>query len=714
MDRHRLPDAAPLPPHVHLRGGGVSLLVDLGRGDAEPVWLDRALPDDADLAALIAVLRPGVCGNQPDDPPVPSLCPARRRGGTGADAVQLLVDGRLVELDLRLVAARTDGVGAAEFGWHDAAHRISITSEWRIDDDAMLVVATRLTNGGAVPVTLLHLAALALPLPGWASHVTRFAGRWLADCLPQRHRLDQGQIGAASHGGRPGFDGAHWLLLDEAGTSEGHGRALGVHLAWSGDAAWTVAVGGDGQGRLMLAETLDAGEVVVMPGADHRAPPACLALSGAGRAGVRQIFHRHILTRIAPPGVAATPRRVHLNSWEACGFAMDEARLMALADAGAAIGAERFVVDDGWFAGRRDDASALGDWTVAADRFPHGLGPLIAHVQAQGMDFGLWVEPEMISPDSDLARAHPDWCLHLPGSDRPTQRRQWVLDLSRAEVAAHIFAVLDRLLTDHDIAYLKWDHNRPLFPRAGRARAQVLALYALLDRLRAAHPQVEIESCASGGGRVDLGILARCSRFWASDNNDAAGRAAILRGWGQFLPLAITGNHVGASPNPLTGRRSAMDFRAKCAIFGHMGVEADPAAMSSADRACLAAHIGLYKDWRAVIHGGALFALDHADAGVGGWLVVHGARALALVAAAGDGRAASTAPIALPGLEPAARYHVRLLPPLPPPLFGRTPPPALAAGLVLGGAALAAGAIRLPLHLPETAWLLAIERQDQL
>lgn len=227
---------------------------------------------------------------------------------------------------------------------------------------------------------------------------------------------------------------------------------------------------------------------------------------------------------------------------------------MELADSAAALGIERFVLDDGWFEGRRDDTSSLGDWAPDSGLFPEGLTPLIRHVQGLGLDFGLWVEPEMVSPDSRLYREHPDWCLHLPGQPRPTQRSQLVLDLTRADVSDYLFGQIDALLAGNAIAYLKWDHNRDLFPLAGKGHAQVQAHYALLDRIRATHPRVEIETCASGGGRVDFEILKRCNRYWASDNNDAVERLRINAGWFDFLPLAITGNHLGPSPNPITGR----------------------------------------------------------------------------------------------------------------------------------------------------------------
>jgi alpha-galactosidase len=290
-------------------------------------------------------------------------------------------------------------------------------------------------------------------------------------------------------------------------------------------------------------------------------------------------------------------------------------------------------------------------------------------------------------------------------------RGQLALDLGREEVRDYLFGCLDALLRDHPIAYLKWDHNRDLFPSAP---GQTEGFYALVDRLRAAHPQVEIESCASGGGRIDYGVLSRTHRVWPSDNNDAIERLRIIPAWSQFLPLEVLGSHVGPSPNPITGRRAAMDFRAKVAIFGHMGVEADPARMTDKERATLAAHIALYKQWRGVLHKGALWRLDHPDAGVTGMMVTHGDTALALAAQTTFSPVFDAAPVRLAGLEPKARYRVTLPEPWPPRAkHYLANPDAWRDGLILSGAALMAQGLALPLTHPETAWLIALERLPQ-
>jgi alpha-galactosidase len=336
-----------------------------------------------------------------------------------------------------------------------------------------------------------------------------------------------------------------------------------------------------------------------------------------GRNGLRDRLHQHVREAVLPGRSSWGPRKVHLNSWEALGFAVDSKAIAHLADQAKSLGVERLVLDDGWFSGRRDDRAGLGDWVADEARFRGGLGETIAHVEACGLEFGLWIEPEVVSPDSDLFRAHPDWCLAPAGRAAPTQRNQLVLDLSRGEVVDALFERIDALLRNHPIAYLKWDHNRPLFPNP-IGHTHTIGFLALLDRVRAAHPAVEIESCASGGGRIDLAVLRRCHRVWPSDNNDPIDRLRINRAWSLFLPLEVLGTHVGPSPNPITGRRASIDLRAKVALFGHMGVEANPADMTSEDRARLAEIIALHKEWRAVLHGGTVheIRLEDCEAGM--------------------------------------------------------------------------------------------------
>jgi alpha-galactosidase len=676
-------------------------------GAADCVYCGARLPEDEDLAMLAASAARGRHESQPDAAPRPGLLPERKAGWSGTPALGARRDGAVIETDCRVT--RWDaGASWIAVTFADPRAGIELTARWQIGAGDVVTASFTLTNTGDGPLGLERLASLALPVPARFTEATRYSGRWAAEM--QEHRRPIAPDGLASNTaiGKPGFGGANWLLL-HAGE-----ETLAAHLAWSGD-HW-LALEPDAQGAadrralLLMGAGWSPSEVTLAPGEAFTTPPAVFTLAWT-RSALAQAFHAHLRAEVLPGRAGWGERKVHLNSWEALGFDLSEAGLITLAENAAALGIERFVLDDGWFGGRRNDQSSLGDWFVSADVFPNGLTPLIDCVHALGMDFGLWVEPEMVSPDSDLYRQHPDWCLHIEGRERPTMRQQLVLDLTRAEVRDHLFARLDALLRENAIAYLKWDHNRDLFPAGGKSLAQTQGFYALLDQLRAAHPTVEIESCSSGGGRIDFGVLSRCHRVWPSDNNDAIERLRIIPAWSQFLPLEVLGSHVGPSPNPITGRRLGMDFRAKVAIFGHMGVEADPARMSEKERATLAAHIALYKAWRGVLHAGGLHRLAHPDPNVTGMMVTHEGKALALVAQTAFSPTFDAAPVRLAGLDPEARYRVTLPEPWPPKArhylanadHWRN-------GLTLSGAALMTQGLALPLTHPETAWLIALEK----
>jgi alpha-galactosidase len=342
------------------------------------------------------------------------------------------------------------------------------------------------------------------------------------------------------------------------------------------------------------------------------------------------------------------------------------------------------------------------------------LDGVIAEVEALGMDFGLWVEPEMVSPDSDLYRTHPEWCIHLPGRDRPTQRTQLVLDLTQEAVSSHVFGLLDALLREHRIAYFKWDHNRDLFPAAtGQGpigHAQTLALYALIERLRAAHPAVEIEACASGGGRIDLRMLRYCTRVWPSDNNDPFERVRINHAWMQFLPPEMVGSHIGPGHSPQTGRHSSFDFRAKVALFGHMGIEADPRLLDGDERMTLKQVLSVRNRFREALHEGMIEELEFQDEAIFGSLIRHEGGSLAIVAQTGFAARLASAPVRLPGFASDRDFVVRLAAPWPELGAGYLrDPDAWRTGLRLPGAALAQSGLALPLVHPGTAWLITIE-----
>ena len=282
------------------------------------------------------------------------------------------------------------------------------------------------------------------------------------------------------------------------------------------------------------------------------------------------------------------------------------------------LGVERFILDDGWFHDRHDDTASLGDWWPDASKYPLGLAPLAAHVSALGMQFGLWVEPEMVNLNSELYRAHPDWALAMAGRPLQTGRNQLVLNIALPAVQAYLLDKLDALLTALPIRYLKWDMNRDLTQAQGAdGRAVgvtwVRGLYALLARLRTAHPTVEIESCALGGGRMDAGILAYTHRFWTSDNTDALSRVGIQRGALQLFPPELLGAHIGPVPFHTTGRSQSLDFRAGVALPLHFGLELDVRRIAGSERVQLQAWMALYKGLRERLHQATVWLGDSGD-----------------------------------------------------------------------------------------------------
>ena len=469
----------------------------------------------------------------------------------------------------------------------------------------------RIENTGPDVLNVDWLASALMPLAASSTGLVSWRGRHnaeLQECaepMPAQRWERAGRRGISGHGGPPGV-----VVLGE-GETHHSGLVHALQLAWSGDSRIAVERDDEGFWVLSAGAALAPGEVELAAGESYTAPQAILAVTVQGRNGASAQQHAAVRAMVNWPGSAMRPRPVHLNSWEACYFDHGEARIGELAEAAAAIGVERFVLDDGWFKGRSDDTAGLGDWTCDPVKYPNGLKPLAEKVCTLGMEFGLWVEPEMVNPDSDLCRAHPDWVLAEYGRDRPTARNQLVLDLRRTAVLDYLFGALDALLREVPISYLKWDHNRDLAPAGGAA--QVAGTYALLERLRSAHPQVEIEGCAGGGGRSDAGMARYVHRFWTSDNIDAVSRVDMQRGFLNWLPPEMMGAHVGACPAHATGRAQALGFRAGVAMPGHFGVELDPRKLCEPDRAELADWIAFYKQWRHVLHGGTTWLGKGAD-----------------------------------------------------------------------------------------------------
>ncbi|MEO1313275.1 MAG: alpha-galactosidase, partial [Pseudomonadota bacterium] len=497
----------------------------------EVVYWSAPLDPGEDLVTLTEAMQPAPAGGTLDHVQPITVCPLWIDGFTGVQGAEIRgADGLAATLRLRFDGEdRFDGGVDLRFADPDLGVLYTLTVRVYGDADVLALTATLDQTGEG---RLTWLSAPVIPTGPLVEEAIEFSGRWCGEFQPQRSRLTPGarlrenRLGRSSHEHFPG------VLLPTRGATETRGEAFGLTLGQSCGHRHVIETLPDGRTQVQFGPT--PGQFLATGGTSG---PLYLTRSDQGLNGVSQAFHRYLRQHALIYSDPARPRPVHYNCWEAVYFDHDLETLSDLADRAADLGVERFVLDDGWFGARNDDTTSLGDWLVDLRKWPSGLGPLIEHVHARGMSFGLWFEPEMINDDSDLARKNPTWFLG-PRDQRPG-RHQFVLDLAIPEVSDELFAKIDAILTDHGIDYIKWDHNRVLpFPDPRQAEA----LYALLARLRAKHPGVEIETCASGGGRIDFGILKHTQRVWLSDSNDGQERWKIQRGASYFIPPEIIGS----------------------------------------------------------------------------------------------------------------------------------------------------------------------------
>jgi len=560
----------------------------------------------------------------------------------------------------------------------DIDRPVSVTLRYVMDaGTGVLGRSATVANEGIEPVRLDRLAAAVLTLPvgdDYCLHYLsgRHAAEWTRHTAPVGPALTllESRRGSTGHGNQP------WFAVGRDGlTSEEHGPVWYGALAWSG--SFRIGVARDNLGRVRVSAGYNPHDFAwtLKPAEVLETPVLWAGYSGGGWGGASRDFHRFQAARILPGGAAARLRPVLYNSWEATAFDVTLDGQVALAEKAARIGAERFVLDDGWFGERHGDRAALGDWTVNRAKFPDGLAPLIARVRALGMDFGLWVEPEMVNPDSDLYRAHPDWVLHHPGRPRTEGRNQLVLNLARDDVRDHLLAVLDALVRDHDLAFLKWDYNRnwteagwPDAAAEDRQRvhvAYVRNLYHILSELRRRHPALEMEACSGGGGRVDLGILAWSDQVWPSDNTDPFDRLAIQDGFTRAYSPQVMMAWVTDSPNWANGRRTPLDYRFLSAMQGGLGIGANLNHWGEAEFAAAARWVAAYKEVRGTVQRGRLYRidppLDDAAASATMYVSADGGQAVMFQMLRGSMFRDDPTPHRARGLDAAATYAVRML-----------------------------------------------------
>ncbi|MBQ1089888.1 alpha-galactosidase [Streptomyces sp. B93] len=540
---------------------------------------------------------------------------------------------------------------------------LSITLHYRMRHD---VVERRATLHNAGPdAELLRADSATWTLPerdGW--RLTQLHGRWAAESRLTAAPLTYGEKVIGSRRGHTGHQHLPWVALDTDATEE-RGEVYGCALGWSG--SWRICVAQLPDARVQItggAGHDDSGLLRLAAGESFTTPVFAGLWSDGGFGGASRAWHRYQRAYVVPE--ADRDRPVLFNSWEATGFAISEDRQRALARRAAAIGVELFVVDDGWFGARTGDRAGLGDWTPNPDRFPRGLAPLAEDVHALGMGFGIWVEPEMVNPDSDLYRAHPEWVQHQTGRKRTEFRNQLVLNLAREDVQEYLWERLDALLSSAPIDYVKWDFNRcftdagwPGDPYPQRLWTDhVRALYALLDRLRAAHPQVAFESCSGGGGRIDLGVLSRTDQVWTSDNTDPLDRLAIQHGFSQIHPARVMAAWVTDSPNvQLNGRVSTLRFRFVSAMAGVVGVGGDLTRWSEAELAEARDWVALYKEVRPLVQRGDLYRLRPPDGGLSAVQYVLGEESVVLACLQAQRYGEPVPALRLRGLDPEGMYE---------------------------------------------------------
>lgn len=710
---------------VHLRANGVSLVLDGTDGGLPQVahWgADLGSLDDDTLRGLAAAAAPMRVRAGPDSPVVARVVPLPSDGWTGLPGIRGHRLGR--DWSPRFVVHGWDVDSDAGSGGHlhldavDETARLSIMVDIRLEPSGLVRMRATVGNEDAVEPYQLEGLVLALPVPVEAGEMLDLTGRWSRERSPQRRALTIGRFVCDVQRGRTGHDATLLLSAGTPGFGFRSGEVWSVHVAWSGNHRTYAERLPSGQALLGGGELLLPGEVSLPPRGRYTTP-WLYASHGYGLDAMSARIHDWLRARPQHP---TSPRPVVLNTWEATYFDHDLSRLTALADVAAEVGVERFVLDDGWFRGRRHDRAGLGDWYVDEQVWPRGLHPLIEHVHERGMDFGLWVEPEMVNMDSDLARAHPDWVL-APGSRLPVEfRSQQVLNLGRPDAWDYVAGRLDALLCEYPIAFLKWDHNRDLIEAGSRpdgapgVHSQTQAFYRLVDHLRRRHPHVEIESCSSGGARIDLEVLSRTDRVWASDCNDALERQQIQRWTGLLVPPEMMGAHVGPPISHTTGRYHPLAFRAGTAVFGHFGFEWNLVEADEEARREAAAWVGLYKRLRPLLHTGRVVRGDHPDPAtwVHGVVAADASSAVYAVVSTQTSVYATPGRLRLPGLDSARAYRVRPLPPGDTPVAGgpqavqEWPAAWVVADATLSGSVLGSAGLAMPALWPEQLLLLEV------
>lgn len=602
-----------------LDGGGSSYAFGVNPGgQVQSLYWGAALAVGDKLPA--AVLAEGNSSNE-----MPLSVTAYEFAGFGGGlttepALKVRFPDGVRDLDLRCVGHQDQGERIV-LQLKDAKREVHVVLTYAMDEATGVLTRSAVVEnrtGNWIQIDQMAAACLNLPV-GDDYQLSFLSGRWAGEFMLQTRAITPGAFVLESRKGVTSHQANPWFAVSRATTGEDSGPVWFGALGWSGN--WRINVEMDAMGGVHATAGYNPFDFSyrLKPGESLASPVLHAGFSNEGFGGASRVFHRYQREKILPHAPTPGLRPVLFNSWEATFFDVTEAGQMALAEKAASIGVERFVVDDGWFGARNSDKTGLGDWVVNRKKFPNGLGPLVKRVNQLGMQFGLWVEPEMVNPDSDLYRNHPDWVINFQGRQRSEARNQLVLNLARKDVCQHLLKVLDGLVSSHNIAYLKWDHNRawsePGWPEVAPEDQQRLYvayvnnLYQLLAELRRRHPKLEIESCASGGGRVDLGIMQLTDQVWTSDNTDPYDRLVIQDGYSHAYAPAAMMAWVTDSPNFVNKRETSLEYRFLSAMQGGLGIGANLNHWRDDDFAKARRLIEEYKLIRATVQQGSLYRL---------------------------------------------------------------------------------------------------------
>jgi alpha-galactosidase len=648
-----------------------------------------------------------------DEPTTADVMREHSRGFIGHPTIEGHRDGKAWSTHFELVGeSHTSNSLTAQLV--DSHAKLTLTLAYHLSEDGVLSMSGSLTNNGTSDYVLNEYIHW-LPLADHATDVMDFTGRWSHERHPQRREIAYGLTSREVREGRSSHDYTIAQLALTRNANFNSGDVWSISMAFSGNSVHHVEKTQFGDQSIGAGELFLPGEIIIKPNESFAISPVQASFTEHGIDGISDNFYKTIRKRRNHP-TSIRPRPLTLNVWEAVYFNHDIQKIKALADIAAEIGVERMVLDDGWFHLRRNDHAGLGDWVIDPAVWPEGFTEIIEYLNTRGIEFGLWFEGEMVQIDSDLYRAHPEWILQEGGRIPPQQRRQLVLDLTHQGAYDHVLGQVDHVLSTYKIAYIKWDHNRILNDAGHLGQAavhnQTLAIYRLFDELKRRHPGLEIESCASGGARIDLGMVEHVDRFWTSDNNDALERQIIQRWTSLVIPPEMLGTHIGPTHGHQTGKTTELSFRAINALFGHAGIEWDVTEASPDQITTLKSWATLYKSKRSLLHSGKSVRIDYPDAHAFAYGVVAEDQSEALFAYMQHLMPSSNfAPkLRFNGLDKSAIYRVSIVREVGSPLTLQRSETLWDEGVLLSGSALEKIGIQPPSLAPENGILISLVR----